>query len=67
MNSTTGMVFEAMASDGTGTVTPVRLSKRQAPTSRYFGSNTAFVSAEKKQKAADTRAMPPPPPRDPTR
>jgi U4/U6 small nuclear ribonucleoprotein PRP31 len=71
MNSTTGMVFEAMASDGTGTVTPVRLSKRQAPSSRYFGGNNAFVSAEKKQAAAsgppDARAMPPPAPREPKR
>ncbi len=59
MNSTTGMVFEAMASDGTGTVTPMRNSvMAQKTQSKYFEGHTFF---NKKSDAKDDKKLMPPP------
>mmetsp|Transcript_60191 Transcript_60191/g.141728 ORF Transcript_60191/g.141728 Transcript_60191/m.141728 type:complete len:517 (-) Transcript_60191:196-1746(-) len=58
MNSTTGMVFEAMASDGTGTVTPLRTSAMaQKASSKYFEGQNFF---NKKGAKDDKTLMPPP-------
>jgi len=60
MNSTTGMVFEAMASDGTGTVTPVRTSKAFIkPDSKYFDSQNFFNKKDdKKEEKKQLPAVP---------
>jgi len=58
MNSTTGMVFEAMASDGTGTVTPVRTSAVVKAASKYFEGQTFFN--KKTTEKDDKKLMPPP-------
>ncbi len=58
MNSTTGMVFEAMASDGTGTVTPMRTSAMAIkPVSKYFEGQAFFKNKTEKD---DKKLMPPP-------
>jgi hypothetical protein len=67
MNTTTGMVFEAMASDGTGTVTPMRNSaaflSQQANTSKYFSGSGQAQTFSKKQKTGDKVAAAPPVPK----
>jgi U4/U6 small nuclear ribonucleoprotein PRP31 len=54
MNSTSGMVFEAMASDGTGTVTPMRTSAAvlNKPASKYFEGQSFMKKPEDAKKPA---------------